>query len=78
MEQPVRPEAIAIAMRHAREDVALLARLVREGKVQRGEPPPGLRDEHRLLRRQVADANEAARPRVNLAIRPKTKKRRRG
>lgn len=66
-------EAWDVARRRAAEDVALLERLVREGRVRRGEPPEGLRDEHRILRRQVEELN---RPAINLAIRPKKRKRR--
>lgn len=58
------PEAYAIAEAHASADKALLARLVAAGKVVKANDHDHA---ERLFR-------NAARPKVNLAIRPKKRK----
>lgn len=67
------PEAEAIARRRAQEDRETLARLVREGRVRRdaslGANVPGAA----LFREEIEQA--AARRPVNLAIRPRKRRR---
>lgn len=66
------PDAVAAARRMAADDRALLARLLREGKVRRnlamGHNVPGAVSFR-------ADVEGLVRPKVNVAIRPKKKRR---
>lgn len=69
------PEAIAIAQAQAEQDIATLARLVREKKVDRAHDEYA--GKHPELARAVNSINRAVKPAINTAIRPKAKKRRR-
>lgn len=72
----VTDEARAIAERRASEDRETLARLVRERRVERRAPgyyeDPGNRAAARRFQEEI---EQLVRPKVNLAIRPKKRRR---
>lgn len=68
----ISPEARAIAERHAAEDRALLAKLVKEGRVVR-DPAMAARVSGAAAFRREVEA--IVKPPVNLAIRPRRKRR---
>ncbi len=67
------PEAQELAEQWAARDRDLLAKLVKAGKVIRGEVPLGLTREAAALKR---DIDQRLKPKINLAIRPKRRRKR--
>jgi hypothetical protein len=72
----ITPEARAIAEKIAASDRDLLAKLRRRGLVKRQDGPYELHHPE-VAKPFIRDIEERARPKVNLAIRPNKKKRKR-